>query len=199
MKLTHLVSLAFGSLITWSALRAEEVTKDPSPGGKFAMLLTRAEEGTAEEGTASLTLIEVSSRRVVLNLTAEISNPSADDSSLLWSGDSKRVAFFEANRRGGTTTVYFRNDSGFMEISLPELPSCEVPRKRGEGVVKDIESTVEPKRWLKSGVLVLHAYVEWETNLGFVRCSETIDFAFDAQDKPSVRTMTRKISRTDSP
>jgi uncharacterized OB-fold protein len=74
------------------------VTKDPSPDGKFAMLLTRV-----GEGTAGLELIEVSSRRVVLKLTAEtISNPSADD--------------------------------------------------------------------------------EWETNLGFVRCTETINVTVDAQD-----------------
>jgi uncharacterized OB-fold protein len=91
------------------------VTKDPSPDGKFAMLLTRV-----GEGTASLELIEVSSRRVVLKLTAEtISNPSADD--------------------------------------------------------------------------------EWETNLGFVRCTETINVTFDAQDKPSLRAMTRKVSRQTQP
>ena len=63
------------------SLEAEEVIKDKSPNGKFAMRLTNSEEGVTIE------LIEVGPRKAVLEL-AESGRAYAKDSKLLWSGDS---------------------------------------------------------------------------------------------------------------
>lgn len=80
-------------------------------------------EDTVEEGRVKIQLVEVSSGKVVLDL-AESGHPHAEDCKLLWAPDSQRFAFYEANRRGGDTTVYFRNDSGFTESPVPELGGC---------------------------------------------------------------------------
>ena len=84
------------------------------------MLLT---EDQKEEGRVKIQLIEVSSGKVVLDL-AESGHPHAKDCKLLWAPDSQRVAFYEAIFRGGDTTVYFRNDTGFTESPVPELCGC---------------------------------------------------------------------------
>ena len=99
-------------LIWTGAIAADDhQTKDPSPDGKFAMLLTNDQ---VEAGRVKIQLIETNSRKVVLDL-ADSGHPHAEDCKLLWAPDSQRVVFYEAIQRGGDTTLYFRTDSGFSE------------------------------------------------------------------------------------
>jgi hypothetical protein len=97
-----------------------DLVKCRSPNGKFAMLSTEAED----QGV-SIELIEAGSKKVVLKL-ADTGHPYSEHSKLLWSPDSTRFAFFEDNRRGGSTTVYKRSGDGFEEVSLPETPTARI-------------------------------------------------------------------------
>ena len=149
------------------AVKAEaEQTKYPSPNGKFAM---RQRKGSKDEVGVTIELIEVSTRKAVLELS-DNGNSYPNYSKLVWSADSERVAFFEAMRHGGLTTVYFRSGSEFKEIPLPELPDC-----------------IEPERWLKSGELVLAVVKDESTH----ECKETITIAFSGQ-KASIQKVTKK-------
>ena len=173
--------------------RADDQTKDRSPDGKFAMLL---KEDTAEEGRVKIQLIEVGSGKVVLDL-AESGHPHAKDCKLLWAPDSQRVAFYEAVHRGGGTTVYFRNDTGFTESPMPELDGCATAAQKKElkakGVLKFIEYNAMPKEWLKSGALVILDDQGWETMDGDLRgCTQTVTIAFDAKHKASVQRVADK-------
>jgi len=175
-------------------IRADDQIKDASPDGKFGMLLT-----AKEEGGVKIQLIEVSSRKVVLDL-AESGAPHAKDCKLLWAPDSQRVAFYEAVHRGGDTTVYFRNDTGFTESPLPELSGCATTAQKKElkdkGVLKFIEYNAMPKEWLKSGALVIVDDQGWETNDGNLRgCTQTVTVGFDAKHKASVLRVTGKKSK----
>jgi len=175
-------------------IRADDQIKDASPDGKFGMLLT-----AKEEGGVKIQLIEVSSRKVVLDL-AESGAPHAKDCKLLWAPDSQRVAFYEAVHRGGDTTVYFRNDTGFTESPLPELSGCATAAQKKElkakGVLKFIEYNAMPKEWLKSGALVIVDDQGWETNDGNLRgCTQTVTVGFDAKHKASVLRVTGKKSK----
>jgi len=172
-------------------IRADDQIKDASPDGKFGMLLT-----AKEEGGVKIQLIEVSSRKVVLDL-AESGAPHAKDCKLLWAPDSQRVAFYEAVHRGGDTTVYFRNDTGFTESPLPELSGCATAAQKKElkakGVLKFIEYNAMPKEWLKSGALVIVDDQGWETNDGNLRgCTQTVTVGFDAKHKASVLHVAHK-------
>jgi hypothetical protein len=167
--------------------QADDQNRDTSPDGRFAMLLTDDKE---EEGRVKIQLIETSSRKVVLDL-AESGAPHAKDCKLLWAPDSQRVAFYEAVHRGGETTVYFRNDSGFTESPVPELGGCATAAQKKElkakGVLKFIEYNAVPKEWLKSGALVIVDDQGWETMDGELRgCTQTVTIGFDAKHKASV-------------
>lgn len=172
---------------------ADDETKFPSPDGKFAMLLT---EDQKEAGRVKIELIDVDSRKVVLDL-ADSGHPHSQHCKLLWSPDSQRFAFYEAHRRGGDTTVYFRNESGFAESRLPELGGCATATEKKElkakGVHKFIEADTAPKEWLKSGALVLMNAQGWETKDGNLRgCTQTVTIAFDAKHKASIQRVADK-------
>jgi hypothetical protein len=193
------LTIAVVTLVTnfpsWS--RPDDQIRDASPDGKFAMLLTQKEEFVVK-----IQLIEVSSRKVVLDL-AEIGHfgPHAEDWKILWAPDSKRFAFYEPNRRGGDTTVYFRKDSEFSESPLPDLGGCATAAEKKElkakGVNKFIEGDTTPKKWLKSGALVLMNAQGWETNDGNLRgCTQTVTIAFDAKHKASMQRVADKKSKS---
>ena len=174
-----------------------EQIKCQSPDGKFAMLLTHDAEGGYKAQ-----LVEVSSHKPVVELATNVAYPPVKDCKLVWSPDSKRVAFFEANRRGGDTTVYFRNDAGFTESALPELAmdSCataaEKKELKAQGVLKFIEGNTTPKQWLKSGALVVVNDQGWETNDGNLRgCTQTVTIAFDVKHKASIARVTEKKAK----
>ena len=160
------------------------------------MLLTQPEEGGVK-----IQLIEVSSRKIVLDL-AQIGHfgPHAEDWKVLWALDSKRFAFYEPNRRGGDTTVYFRNDSGFTESAVPDLGGCATAAQKKElkakGVLKFIEYNAVPKEWLKSGALILVDDQGWETMDGELQgCTQTVTIAFDTKHKASIQRIADKKSK----
>ena len=194
MKTLLLLASLFFATCFCPSLRADDQIKDASPDGKFGMLLT-----AEEEGGVKIQLIELSSRKVVLDL-AESGAPHAKDCKLLWAPDSQRVAFYEAVHRGGDTTVYFRNDTGFTESPLPELSGCATAAQKKElktkGVLKFIEYNAMPKEWLKSGALVIVDDQGWETNDGNLRgCTQTVTIGFDAKHKASVVQVAGKESK----
>ena len=196
MKATQVLFVGVHFALGVLTVRADDATRFPSPDGKFAMLLT----DDTEEGPVKIQLIEVGSRKVVLDL-ADSGLPRAKDCKLLWSPDSQRFAFYEANRRGGDTTVYFRNESVFTESPLPELGGCATTTEKKElkakGVNKFIESDTAPRQWLKSGALVLMNAQGWETNDGNLRgCTQTVTIAFDAKHKASVQRVADKKSKS---
>jgi len=191
VKTLWLLASLFFATCFCPPIRADDQIKDASPDGKFGMLLT-----AKEEGGVKIQLIEVSSRKVVLDL-AESGAPHAKDCKLLWAPDSQRVAFYEAVHRGGDTTVYFRNDTGYTESPLPELSGCATAAQKKElkakGVLKFIEYNAMPKEWLKSGALVIVDDQGWETNDGNLRgCTQTVTVGFDAKHKASVLHVAHK-------
>jgi hypothetical protein len=190
-----LVAVAFAADLP-SLSGADDQVRDTSPDGQFAMLLTRDPN---EEGHVKIQLIEVTSRKVVLDLALS-GHPHDEDCKILWAPDSQRFAFYEANQRGGDTTAYFRNGSGFTESWLPELPGCATATERKElqkyGVNKFIEADTTPKQWLKSGALVVMNAQGWETNNGHLRgCTQTVTIVFDPKHKASVQHVTGKKAK----
>jgi hypothetical protein len=187
------LALAVVALATnpfWS--RADDHIRDASPDGKFAMFLTADQK---EEGI-KIQLIEASSRKVIVDLALS-GHPHDEDCKILWAPDSQRFAFYQARHRGGDTTVYFRNESGFIESSLPELGNCATHAEKKEleekGTKKFIEANTMPKEWLKSGALVVVDDQGWETNDGRLRgCTQTVTIGFDAKHKASVLRVAHK-------
>ena len=189
--------VALGVLLIVSSIQADDkdIIKDKSPDRKFALRLTKGEEGW---GAA---IIGLKSKDDVVGL--EIYQNQSDlfikQGHLVWSKDSQRVAYFEPDRRGGSTTVYFRIGSEFKEVSIPygdplgDFPACEdksFEKNSNDPYVKDIEATARPVKWLPSGELVLAVHCTRITESGATGSSaKTITIAFDADHKASVKSV----------
>lgn len=163
----------------------KDIIRDKSPDGKFALRITR------ENGRRGAAIIDLKSKDDVVGLEI-YQNNYTEKAHLVWSKDSQRVAYFEPDRRGGSTTVYFRKGSEFEERSIPhgdpygDFPACEA---HPAGYVKTVEATSRPVKWLHSGELVLAVHFAWlmesDTTLG---CGQTLTIAFDSDDKASVKS-----------
>jgi hypothetical protein len=101
------------------SVEGEDIVRDKSPDGKFALRITKEEDGW---GAA---IVNLKNKEDVVGL--EIYQNFTEEAHLVWSKDSQRVAYFEPDRRGGSTTMYFRKGSDFEEVSLPygNFPACE--------------------------------------------------------------------------
>ncbi|MEP6955967.1 MAG: hypothetical protein ABI883_04020 [Chthoniobacterales bacterium] len=162
-----------------------------SPDGRFALTVNPP---ATNDGEAKLAVIEKASGKVVGDLGTE--HPSImGQIKVVWSADSKRLAYRTAGSKEWSTDVYFWNSSAFLSIALPEeLPSPEIKfRKSESGSVKNYGGGVEPVRWLKSGDLEL---LSQETQ--FARESSrtytatiTITIGFDAQQHASVKSVSK--------
>src|SRR6266704_290100 len=116
------------SLVGWlsiclfaEAAEPKDIIRDKSPDGKFALRFTRDDEGFWEAA-----IINLKSKGEERGLEI-YQNGYIEQAHLIWSKDSQRVAYFEPDRRGGSTSVYFRKGSEFEEVSLPcgDFPACE--------------------------------------------------------------------------
>ena len=171
------------------SLKAKDTVRDKSPDGQFALEITKEDVGWAAA------IINVKTNENVVGL--DIYQNYTEDAHLVWSKDSQRVAYFEPDRRGGSTTVYFRRDSGFEEVSLVEIefPDCEEKQSQQDSndkYLKTIETTMRPLKWLSSGELVLEQHSESEMESGATRrCGQTITMAFDSDHKASVKSAKR--------
>jgi hypothetical protein len=165
---------------------AKDTIRDKSPDGEFALEITKEDEGWAAA------IINVKTNQNVVGL--DIYQNFTENAHLVWSKDSQQVAFFEPDRRGGSTTVYFRNGASFDEVSLAELdfPDCEdkgPEQDSNDKILKGIESTTKPVKWLSSGELVLEQHFESEMESGATReCGQTITMAFDSTHRPSIKS-----------
>jgi len=181
------VTLAAAFLIP--SLEAKEVIKkDKSPNGKFALELSRA-----DDGQWVLAIVDLKSKGAVASL--DTYQNMVEGARLVWSKDSQRVAYFEPDRRGGTTHIYFRKSSEFNEVEYPEadVPECSKNSDVQGDHLKTTNATTSPKEWLKSGALVVLVTEAWLTDDENERhCSETVTIAFDADHKASVQSVTDK-------
>ena len=133
---------------------AASVITCPSPDGQFALRVTEPKGANPESPEAAL--IEKSSGKVIVNLGV-VDAIYKDNSILVWSADSKWVAYGTRDNVEGETHVYYRTGADFEELDLPEnLPSPDYKfRKRDDGGVKNYGAAVQPVRWLKPGLLEL--------------------------------------------
>src|SRR4030095_6324483 len=156
-------------------------TENPSPDGRFALRITN-DEGFGE---GKVELIEKASGCIMVDLGIPWRTQV-----LVWSSDSKRVAYANRGNKWGELKVYFWNGSAFEAASLPEdLPSPDIKFPKGKGAdVKNYGGAVTPLHWLKSGDLELSSdSMLLDRGSGTTYTGELrFTLAFDAQHHASV-------------
>ncbi len=182
-----------------ASLKAEDVIKDKSPDGKFALRMTHGEEGWDTE------IIETATKKKVIDLesvavsgdkdrivwmsesSTRAIDTYGDEATLIWSRDSQRVAYYNLDRRDRTMSVYFRNGSSFEEVSLPEFPKCDEIKNQDPKDVEIVHFGVKPIYWMDSGALSVSVEHWWRTPEGKLRtCEPTFTITFDAQRHASL-------------
>jgi hypothetical protein len=168
-------------------VEAVEEIKYPSPDGRFALRVTEPNDA----GERKVELIEKASGKVMVDLGTPWRRQV-----LVWSPDSKRVAYGNRGDKAGEVSVYFWNGSTFEEVPLPDdLPSPDIKfRKESEsGHVKNYGGAVKPLRWLKSGELELSSdsMMLTEDGLTYTGILRFV-LAFDAQHHAVVK----KVGKT---
>ena len=132
----------------------------------------------------SLGLIDMASHKQLVDLDS-LGNPYAKHSHLIWSPDSKRVAYNEDNRRGGSTTIYQLKDDTFAEVKLPDLPRCEARH-----VQKVYESSLNAEHWLDANTLIVTERSGWTTENDEDReCEKTAKIKFDSIGRASIQNV----------
>ena len=191
--------VAFSWVMCLCPMLASEEIKYPSPDGRFALRITQSKDDAYHP---MVELIEKHSGTVLLTLHSGQEDTDLFDASeavLVWSADSKRVAYsFRANPPGARVVergvlVCFWNGSGFDKVFLPEnLPSPRIKFPKGkEGNVKPYGGGVTPLRWLNSGELELTSEDmmlsrdDGNSYTGVVRFT----ISFDAKKKGSVKNV----------
>src|SRR5690349_6579014 len=165
----------------------KEIIRDKSPDGNFALEITKEEQGW------SAAIIDLKTKGAVVDL--EIYQNFTEQAHLVWSKDSQRVAYFEPDRRGGSTNIYFRNDSKFEQAELPEIPECKYTVRNGDTYLKTIETTTQPQKWLSSGALVLRVHIDdLMENQHDRTCTQIVTIGFDSSHKSSVLSVKKTKS-----
>jgi hypothetical protein len=75
---------------------------------------------------------------------------------LVWSADSKWMAYGTRTIGAGKTTIYFFDGSAFKELALPaNLPEPKIKPRKGDSGVKLKGYAEEPLKWINPGELQL--------------------------------------------
>ena len=199
VRLFSSIAVACCLVYPWQWLAAEEEIKYPSPDGRFALRITQSKD---DEYHPTVELIEKQSGSVLVALHNGQEDTDLFDASeavLVWSADSKRLAYgFRANPPGArveerSALICFWNGSGFDKVFLPEnLPSLRIKFPKGQGGnVKPYGGGVTPLRWLKSGDLELSRedmMFSRDDNKSYTGVLH-FTISFDAQHKASVKNV----------
>jgi len=170
----------------WEWLAAEEEIKYLSPDGRFALRIVDEQK---------VELIEKASGEVMVDLGEAWHNPGQVSQTLVWSRDSRRVAYGNRGYKEGEVSVYFWNGSSFEQVALPEeLPSPHIKFPKDCGAVKNYGGAATPLRWLKSGELELSSDLMMLCRGSGATCTGELRFtlAFDEQHHASVK----KVGKT---
>ena len=170
----------------WEWLAAEEEIKYLSPDGRLALRIIDEQK---------VELIEKASGEVMVDLGEAWHNPGQVSQILVWSRDSKRLAYGNRGYKGGEVSVYFWDGSSFEQVALPEeLPSPHIKFPKDCGAVKNYGGAATPLRWLKSGELELSSDLMMLCRGSGATCTGELRFtlAFDEQHHASVK----KVGKT---
>jgi hypothetical protein len=199
VKLVSAIAIACYLVYPWQWLVAEEEIKYPSPDGRLGLRITQSKD---DEYHPMVELIDKHSGTALITLHNGQEDTDLFDASeavLVWSADSKRVAYgFRSNPPGARVVergalVCFWTGSGFDKVFLPEnLPSPRITLpKEKEDNMKPYGGGITPVRWLKSGELELSnedmmlSRDDGKSYTGVLRFT----ISFDAQHKPSVKNV----------
>jgi hypothetical protein len=186
-SLSAFLITALGICCSALSLSADEVVTCKSPDGKFALRCVYADE---QPYNGAATIVDLARHKNVFSIDQ---NWTLGNVKLLWSQDSQRAAYFSEKGKDYTTRLFFRRDSSFNEIALPDLPSPKLPTNAT--AKPDMATWTEPISWNASRDLILEKEL---LDPAWGRAALKITVGFDKANRPFVRSAVQeKISIVD--
>ncbi len=195
MKLLGFVVALSGSFCLAVSLQGDEATTCQSPDRKFALRCVYADK---QPYNGEAAIVDLETHKNVFSLNP---NWTLGYTKLVWSADSKRVAYF-FGKGGGSWTyqmgmrVFTRTagTSSFNEIALPEPPTLKLP-KNAIGSEPDTATKVEPIKWNGPTELLVEKEL---VNPAWARAAVKFTLAFDQNNQASIRNVEQeKVSIID--
>jgi hypothetical protein len=209
IRLLPLSIFILGCLI--ASADGDEIIKDKSPDGKFALQLTSGKEGwdtavidaKTKKKVFDLETVATSGDKERIRWASSVDTfhieDYAKDARLLWSNDSQRIAYFNEDRDEHTASVYFRNGDTFEEVALPELPRCEEIKGEDPKYLSTVWYRLTPESWLDPQTLLTTFSGEWRRMNGetgakaMIGCEQNVTFTFDVQRHASVAKIQKPV------
>jgi hypothetical protein len=176
-----------GCLASGGLAEDTSVIKFQSPDGRFGLRVAGFK----------VDLIETASGKVMIDLgTLWINKDDSSDKEeprLVWSDDSKWVAYGTRTSASGSTAVYFWDGSDFKKLALPaKLPEPKIKPRQGDSDVKLKGYAEEPLKWIHPGELeISNKLMGVGRDVGFrYTGSIVITVAFDSSGRASIKSAT---------
>jgi hypothetical protein len=161
--------------------------KFPSPDGHFGLRVV----------DLKVDLIERTTGKVIVDLgTLWVNRDDESDREhpvLVWSSDSKWVAYGTRTFSSGKTTVYCWDGSAFKELALPaKMPEPKIKPRKGDSGVKLKGYAEEPLKWINPGELQMSSKLTGiGRDVGYnYSGSILITVAFDPHHRATVKKVT---------
>ena len=159
----------------------------PSPDGRFALRVADLKVDLIETPSGKV-MVDLGTLWINRNNESEREKPV-----LVWSADSKWVAYGTRTSAAGSTAVYLFDGSAFKELALPaKLPEPKIKPRKGDSGIKLKGYAEEPLKWTRPGELQLSSKLTGiGRDIGFdYTGSIVITVAFDAHHRALVKNVT---------
>lgn len=190
MKRIFLASFLLGWL-SLPALAINYTLETPSPDGRFALRLDPL--GVDDTSEMEAAIVERATNVTLAKLPMTLLG-NYQRCQLIWTADSRRVAYTDGGKPVSRTRVFFRTGTSFREIKLPALPrpAFRSPlRKKSEPAMGVYSDIVTPVRWLKSGSLLISRKMDMLQESNMHEGSLLITIAFPAHRRAVIRKVQR--------
>ena len=176
-----------------AAVQARERLLFTSPDKQWAL---RVGAAAGESDPVPVSVVEVKSLAEQL-VFEELAAPLVANAKVVWSSDSKRLAYYQPSRRGGACAVFFLVEGKWTQMALPTLPEPpDAPIKNGELAEETpVADDLTPLRWQKDGALVV-ARARQEISAGKTyRCEAVATVAWIEGKEPKVGTVKNSVRK----
>ena len=188
-----LLLLACAAALLPNTLQARERILFPSPNKQWSL---RVGVPATESEPAPVAIVDAKSLAEQL-VFPELVGSLLAQAKVVWSADSKRLAYYHPSRRGGACEVYFLVDGKWTEMKLPALPEPpDAPVTNNDPVEETpVSEDLKPLRWLGDGALVV-ARARQDISAGKTyRCEAVITISWVEGKEPTVRNVTKSVRK----
>lgn len=159
---------------------AADSTRSPDGHYRVKLEIVTSAEGGREQ---TATLVDAQTGATLRDL-GSAGSPWTDSTRILWSPDSRRIAYVTASRRGDWTTFIVHHGDQWEEVPFPSVPDFDWKGRHPDS--KTILASWSAVRWSRPEVLLVDNEVEDDAGQS---AKVHYAFTFDSQNHLTVKRL----------